>query len=193
MVSSNTYYFYIGKGIEAMLRLMRIRNLALIRELEIEFGKGLNLLTGETGSGKSILVDALGLLLGARSSQELIRSGCDTAVVEGVFEIGKCLSADKILAESGFEAEDNMLLIRREISSGGRNRIFVNNHLATLAVLKLIGDALADIHGQQEQKSLLDLSSHLEWLDYFGGNNALLESVRESYRELRDMARKLGW
>jgi DNA repair protein RecN (Recombination protein N) len=174
-----------------MLRLIRIRNLALIRELEIEFGRGLNLLTGETGSGKSILVDALGLLLGARSSQELIRSGCDTAVVEGFFEIGKCVSAAKILTESGFEAEDNVLLIRREISSTGRNRIFVNNHLATLAMLKLIGDALADIHGQQEQRSLLDLASHLEWLDYFGGNAALLEIVRDCYRKLRDIARKL--
>jgi len=170
---------------------MRIRNLALIRELEIEFGRGLNLLTGETGSGKSILVDALGLLLGARSSQELIRSGSDTALVEGFFELEKCPSVTRILAESGFEAEDNVLLVRREISSAGRNRIFVNNHLATLAVLKMIGDALADIHGQQEQRSLLDLSSHLEWLDYFGGNNALLEKVRDCYRKCRETARKL--
>lgn len=174
-----------------MLRLMRIRNMALIRELEIEFGRGLNLLTGETGSGKSILVDAFGLLLGARSSQELIRSGCDAAVIEGVFEIDKCISAARMLAESGFETEDNTLLIRREISSTGRNRIFINNHLATLTVLKSVGDALADIHGQQDQRSLLDLSSHLEWLDYFGGNSALLEKVRESYRQLRATARKL--
>ncbi len=174
-----------------MLRLMRIRNMALIRELEIEFGRGLNLLTGETGSGKSILVDALGLLLGARSSQEVIRSGCDAAVIEGVFEIDKRIPVNRILAESGFEAEDNVLLIRREISSAGRNRIFVNNHLATLAMLKSVGDALADIHGQQDQRSLLDLSSHLEWLDYFGGNSALLEKVRESYRKLRETTRKL--
>ena len=113
-----------------MLRLMRIRNLALIRELEIEFGPGLNLLTGETGSGKSILVDALGLVLGARSSQELIRSGCEAAVVEGFFEIEKCPYVGSILAELGFESGDKELLIRREISSTGRNRIFVNNHLA---------------------------------------------------------------
>jgi len=174
-----------------MLRLMRIRNLALIRELEIEFGRGLNLLTGETGSGKSILVDALGLLLGSRSSQEMIRSGCDLAVIEGVFEIAKCLPAARIIAESGFEAEDDVLLIRREISASGRNRIFVNSHLATLTVLKRIGDALADIHGQQEQRSLLDLSSHLEWLDYFGGNDELLEKVRAGYRKLLETARQL--
>ncbi len=174
-----------------MLRQLRIRNLALIRELEIEFGPGLNLLTGETGSGKSIVVDALGLLLGERSSQELIRSGCDAAVVEGFFEIEKSHAVGQILADSGFEAEDNSLLIRRELSSTGRNRIFVNNHLATLGVLKLIGGALANIHGQQEQRSLLDLSSHLRWLDFFGGNNALLENVRECYRKLRETARKL--
>jgi len=145
-----------------MLRLIRIRNFALIRELEIEFGQGLNLLTGETGSGKSILVDALGLLLGARSSQEMIRSGCNSAVVEGLFEIEKCPTVSRILADSGFDAEGDGLLIRREISSAGRNRIFINNSLATLSALKQIGDNLADIHGQQEQRSLLDLSTHRE-------------------------------
>jgi DNA repair protein RecN (Recombination protein N) len=174
-----------------MLRLLRIRNLALIRELEIEFGKGLNLLTGETGSGKSILVDALGLLLGARSSQEMIRSDCDTAVLEGLFEIEARKSVFQTLAESGFESEDPMLLIRREISSTGRNRVFINNHLATLSLLKSIGEMLADIHGQQEQRSLLDLSTHLEWLDYFGGNAASLQKVRESYKNLRITAQQL--
>jgi DNA repair protein RecN (Recombination protein N) len=174
-----------------MLRLLRIRNLALIKELEIEFGRGLNLLTGETGSGKSILVDALGLLLGARSAQEMIRSECDTAVLEGFFEIEKGSSAAQMLAESGFESGDNGLLIRRELSSTGRNRIFVNNHLATLSLLKSIGDRLADIHGQQDQRSLLDLSTHLEWLDYFGGNGPLRKQVRESCKKLRQTAQQL--
>ncbi len=174
-----------------MLRLIRIRNLALIRELEIEFARGLNLLTGETGSGKSILVDALGLLLGARSSQEMIRSDCDTAVIEGVFEVQGCKAASQVLNDSGFEAEDGTLLIRREISSSGRNRVFINGNLATLSQLKTIGERLADIHGQQDQRTLLDLSTHLEWLDYFGGNAALLKSVRESFRKLRETARQL--
>jgi DNA repair protein RecN (Recombination protein N) len=175
-----------------MLRLLRIRNLALIRELEIEFDTGLNLLTGETGSGKSILVDALGLLLGARSSQEMIRSECDTAVLEGMFEVDSCKSVLRLLAESGFELEDNSLLIRREISSSGRNRVFINNHLATVALLKEIGDRLADIHGQQDQRSLLDLSTHLEWLDDFGGNAALLHAVKDAYRKLRETVRQLA-
>lgn len=175
-----------------MLRLLRIRNLALIRELEIDFDRGLNLLTGETGSGKSILVDALGLLLGARSSQEMIRSDCDTAVLEGIFEIESCKSACTKLAESGFESEDGCLLIRREISASGRNRVFLNNHIASVALLKQIGEMLADIHGQQDQRSLLDLSTHLEWLDEFGSNTKLRKEVKDCYRSLREIVRQLA-
>lgn len=174
-----------------MLHLIRIRNFALIRELEIEFDEGLNLLTGETGSGKSILVDALGLLLGARSSQEMIRSDCDTAVLEGIFEIENCKSACQLLKEYGFETENGTLVIRREISFVGRNRVFINGYLATLSQLKTIGEKLVDIHGQQDQRTLLDLSTHLEWLDYFGGNDVLLKEVRESFKKLKDISRQL--
>ena len=174
-----------------MLRVLRIRNLALIRDLEIEFDRGLNLLTGETGSGKSILVDALGLLLGARSSQEMIRSDCDAATLEGLFEIELHGSVAELLVGAGFEGEDRSLLIRREISSSGRNRIFINGHLATLSLLKSIGDKLADIHGQQDQRSLLDLSTHREWLDYFGNNELLLKEVQENYRTLSATARQI--
>jgi DNA repair protein RecN (Recombination protein N) len=174
-----------------MLRVIRIRNLALIRDLEIEFSQGLNLLTGETGSGKSILVDALGLLLGGRSSQDLIRADCDSAVLEGLFEIEPDGSIYEALAASGLEGEDNTLLIRRELSSSGRNRIFVNNHIATLSILKSLGEKLADIHGQQDQRSLLDLTTHLEWLDHFGSNHALRQVVQECYGKLRETARQL--
>ena len=174
-----------------MLRLLRIRNFALIKELEIEFGNGLNLLTGETGSGKSILVDAFGVLLGARSSQEMIRSECDMAFVEGMFEIQSEKSVSRILTEAGFDDEENVLLIRREISSSGRGRVFINGHLGTLNLLKSIGENLADIHGQQDQKSLLDLPTHLQWLDYYGGNAQLLMEVRARYKTLRETARRL--
>lgn len=174
-----------------MLRLLRIRNLALIRELEIEFGRGLNLLTGETGSGKSILVDALGLLLGSRASQDMVRSDCDTAILEGIFQIEACKSATMLLADAGFEIEDGLLLIRREISISGRNRVFLNNNLATLSLLKSLGEKLADIHGQQEQRALLDLPTHLEWLDEFGGNGELLEEVRLAFRNLQETARQM--
>jgi DNA repair protein RecN (Recombination protein N) len=174
-----------------MLRFFRIRNFALIKELEIEFGPGLNLLTGETGSGKSILVDALGLLLGSRSSQDMIRSECESAEIEGIFEFEPGSAILQMLGESGFEAEDNSLLIRREISGSGRNRVFINNHLATLSLLKSAGERLADIHGQQDQKSLLDLPTHLQWLDHFGGNERMLAGVREGYAQLKETARQL--
>ena len=174
-----------------MLRLLRIRNLALIRELEIEFGRGLNILTGETGSGKSIVVDALGLVLGARASQELIRADCDSAVVEGLFEIGGCRPAAALLKDAGFETEDGVLLVRREISASGRGRIFVNNNLSSQSFLKSLGEKLADIHGQQDQQALLDLPAHLRRLDEFGGNGELCADVREKFRTLCETARFL--
>jgi DNA repair protein RecN (Recombination protein N) len=174
-----------------MLRLIRIRNLALIKDLQIEFGRGLNLLTGETGSGKSILVDALGLLLGKRSSQEMIRSECDSAVLEGLFEIENGGPISQVLVESGFESEDNSLLIRREMSSGGRNRVFINSHLANLSILKPLGERLADIHGQQDQRSLLDLQTHLQWLDYFGGNADQVNEIQARFRRIHAIAEQL--
>jgi len=175
-----------------MLRLLRIRDFALIKELEIEFGQGLNLLTGETGSGKSILVDAFGLLLGSRSSQEMIRMNSESAVIEGMFEIESDEPVFRVLSDAGFNNnEENILLIRREISLNGKNRIFINGHLATLNLLKTIGENLADIHGQQDQKSLLDLPTHLKWLDYFGDNAGLLQKVQERFKTLMATARLL--
>ena len=175
-----------------MLQLLRIRNFALIRELEIEFGAGLNLLTGETGSGKSILVDALGLLLGSRSSVDYVRSGCDAAVIEGIFDLRGRRKVRSLLREAGFDTPgEQRLRIRREISASGRNRIHVNQGLATLGFLKAMGGALADICGQQEQRSLLDLATHLAWLDDFGGNAELRREAGALYRRLRDAAREL--
>ena len=174
-----------------MLRFLRIRDFALIRDLEIEFAPGLNVMTGETGSGKSIIVDSLGLILGKRSSQEMIRSNCDTAQLEGLFSLGSNANTAKLLAESGIEYSDDSLLIRREISAGGRGRVFINDKLATLSLLKSTGDSLADIHGQHDQKSLYDLSSHLEWLDRFGKNAEMVAEVRAYFRQLREIALKL--
>ncbi|HYK88525.1 MAG TPA: DNA repair protein RecN [Acidobacteriota bacterium] len=174
-----------------MIRFLRIRDFALIREVEIEFGGGLNLLTGETGSGKSILVDALGLLVGGRASSEMVRSNSDQAVLEGVFELEGDTALCGLLRDSGIEPEEDTLLIRREISSGGRGRVFINNTLATLALLKTVGERLADIHGQHDQKSLLDLSSHLEWLDRFGANSDAVSIAREHYGRMRELADRL--
>ncbi len=174
-----------------MIRFLRIRDFALIRELEIEFPQGLSLLTGETGSGKSILVDALGLLLGARSSQEMVRANCDMAVVEGVFALDGEGGMGRLLQESGIETEDDAVLIRREISANGKGRVFVNNNLATLTLLRSLGEWIADIHGQHDRQDLLTLATHMSWLDRFGGHGEQLRAVREHHKRLRDTSDRL--
>jgi DNA repair protein RecN (Recombination protein N) len=173
-----------------MLRFLRIRDFALIRNLEIEFCEGLTVLTGETGSGKSIIVDAFGLLVGGRASQDMVRTNSETAVLEGVFT-AENPAVNELMAAAGIEAEEESLLIRREISAGGRGRVFINNSLATLSLLKAIGNSLADIHGQQEHQALLDLSSHLKWLDRFGGNESVVFKLREKHREMRGISDRL--
>jgi DNA repair protein RecN (Recombination protein N) len=118
----------------------------------------------------------------------MIRSDCDSAIVEGVFEIEPENPVRKILAEPGFETDEGALIIRREIAASGRNRIFINNRLATLSLLKSFGDELADIHGQQDQRSLLDLTTHLEWLDHFGKNGELLKDVQGIFAKMKAIA-----
>ena len=174
-----------------MLRFMRIRDFALIRELEVEFGRGLNLLSGETGSGKSILVDALGLLLGARASTEMVRTGSDQAIIEGVFALESAGYLLGILNDAGIAPEDELLLIRREIFSNGRNRVFINNTLVTLTLLKTVGDSLADIHGQNDHQALLHVNAQLEFLDSYGNHGNLAQEVEDCYGRLQEMARRL--
>jgi DNA repair protein RecN (Recombination protein N) len=173
-----------------MLRFLRIRDFALIRNLEIEFGEGLTVLTGETGSGKSILVDAFGLLVGARSSQDMVRANSEAAVLEAVFSIDND-EVTRHLAAAGIEMEEGSILVRREIASSGRGRVFINSNLAPLSLLKSIGGTLADIHGQQDHQALLDLSSHMEWLDQFGDNKAAAGELRAQYLRIRQIAQQL--
>lgn len=155
-----------------MLSLLRIKNIALIDELGVEFGPGLNLLTGETGSGKSIIVDSLNALTGERVTSDLVKEGSESAKIEGLFTLPITKPLFKILDESGIEIDSGGevdLIVRRELSVSGRNRIFINNQLITAAVLKRIGPFLVDIHGQGEQSSLFDPASHMEMLDAFAG------------------------
>ncbi len=173
-----------------MLRFLRIRDFALIRNLEMEFEDGLTVLTGETGSGKSIIVDAFGLLVGARSSQDMVRTNCEAAILEGMFSVDKSFVHEQ-LAAAGINADDDSILIRREISTSGRGRVFINNSLATLSLLKSIGGLLADIHGQQDHQALLDLSSHLIWLDRFGGNEAAVNKLRGLHAQMRATSQRL--
>jgi DNA repair protein RecN (Recombination protein N) len=178
-----------------MLNLLKIRNIALIDALEIEFGSGLNLLTGETGSGKSIIVDSLGALAGERVSGDLIKEGAGSAQIEGLFSIERDTATELLLDEAGIETDDGgpvELIVRREISLAGRNRIFVNNQLVTAAFLKRLGTRLVDIHGQGEQTSLFDPATHLELLDEYAKNGTLRDKVAAAYSEWSGATRALA-
>src|SRR5580693_5146243 len=148
-----------------MLHDLVIEDYAVVDRLRVRFHTGLHLLTGETGSGKSIVVDALGLLLGGRASADMIRSGKERARVSGVFEI--CQSGRKILEQAGFDAEDCELLLDREIQSNGKSRVYVNNRPASVALLKELASHLGDIHGQHDQQILFEAGAQLSMLDAF--------------------------
>lgn len=167
-----------------------IENYAVIERLRVRFHRGLNLLTGETGSGKSIVVDAFGLLLGGRASPEMIRTGADRARVSGIFEAPPA-AVCALLQEAGMEPEEEELLIEREILAGGKSRAFVCNRPVTAALLRQIGQHLGDIHGQHEQQRLYDPGAQLEILDVFAGAGPLLDEVRELHRRWRACRQEL--
>jgi len=151
-----------------MLKLLRINNIALIPALEIEFEPGLTLLTGETGAGKSILIDALGLLLGDRASPELIRSGEERASVEAVVEIE---GAAALLEERGLPADGDEVVLRRELQAGGKGRATVNGALVPVTLLRDLAPRVAVVHGQHEPQGLVDPQTHLDLLDHFAGTD----------------------
>ncbi|CAN5504045.1 DNA repair protein RecN [soil metagenome] len=177
-----------------MLSLLKIKNIALIDELQLEFARGLNLLTGETGSGKSIIVDSLGALTGERVSSDLIKEGTNNAQIEGLFNIISNENLQAIFESSGIEIDNEReidLIVRRELATNGRNRIFVNNQLVTQAFLKKIGAFLVDIHGQGEQATLFNPATHLEMLDEYANLKTLRENVAEKYKELAQIAKEI--
>ena len=175
-----------------MLTLLKIKNIALIESLEVEFGHGLNLLTGETGSGKSIIVDSLGALTGERVSADLIKEGEQAATIEGLFSFARPDELQNIFEESGVEIDDSELIVRRELSTSGRNRVFVNNQLVTQAFLKRIGSFLVDIHGQGDQASLFDPATHLEMLDAFAGVDDERTRTAQTYRQMAATRKELA-
>src|SRR5204862_3444607 len=152
-----------------MLRFLRVTHLAVIDSVEVECDRGLNILTGETGAGKSILVEAVGLLLGGRASGDLVRTGEESAAVEAIFESG-----------------DEELLVRREITAQGRSRAFINGELATAGALKDLSARLLELHGQHEHHTLLDPSTHLSVLDVYGGHDQLLGHVASAFETLQN-------
>lgn len=177
-----------------MLSLLKIKNIALIDEISLEFSHGLNLLTGETGSGKSIIVDSLSALTGERVSSDLIKEGESAAQIEGLFSLRANADLHEIFYESGIELEDSEeidLIVRRELSSVGKNRIFVNNQLVTQAFLRKIGAFLVDIHGQGEQATLFNSSTHLEMLDEYAGLENLCGQIAEKYKKMAQIKREI--
>lgn len=178
-----------------MLALLNINNFALIKELRVEFDRGLNLLTGETGSGKSIIVDALGVLVGGRFSSEMVKSGETHASIEGLFAVGAHEQLEAALLNAGVDAaaEDGSveLVIRRELNATGRGKIFINNRLATLTLLRELRPFLVDIHGQGEQQTLFDADTHLEILDAYAGLAAPREETAALYRRWSELNARL--
>lgn len=175
-----------------MLKSLNISNLAVVTKLEVEFGNGLNLLTGETGSGKSIIVDALGMLLGGRASAEMIRSGEQKAYVEGVFQVIKHQELFRTVETAGLEIDSKELVIRREIAANGRSRVFVNDELTTVAFLRELRPFLVDIHGQNDQQTLLYAESHLDLLDLFAGLEKDCEEIRTKYQSWQKLEKELA-
>jgi len=167
-----------------MIKYLRIQNLSIIRNVSLEFLPGLTAITGETGAGKSLLVDSLGLLLGDRADPERVRSGATSASVEAVFHLPRRGAVPGILEERGFEPEEGELILRREILSGGRSRAFIAGRLVTLSDLRGVGEALMDLHGQHDQQSLLRRAEHLPILDCYCGNDGLLSGMRSTARDL---------
>lgn len=173
-----------------MLTCLRVRNFAIIEELEVDLDAGLNIVTGETGAGKSILVDALQLVLGARGRPEVVRTDADTAEVEALFDLKDDLSTLNTLREQGLEV-DGELVVRRVVSAAGRTRAYINGRLATLGQLREVTKGLADISSQHEFHSLTDARHHLTYLDAFAGHESLVEEVGAAHAALVGAATRL--
>ncbi len=175
-----------------MLRELRVKNLAVIESLTVPFGSGFNVLTGETGAGKSILIDALTLLLGERAQPaETIRTGAESATIEAVFDAPRKSPVATLLQEHGIALEDGVLVVRRELVRGARGRVFLNDANATLALLERLGEALVEVHGQHEHQALLRPARHLDLLDAFAGLGILRERLRQRHDEWKSVSAEL--
>jgi len=183
-----------------MLRELTIRNLAVLEEAKVAFAAGLNVLTGETGAGKSIVIDALLLVRGARVQADLIRTGAETASVEAVFEVPPTGPVAAVLDEAGHAPADGQLVIKRELSRSGRHRVFVNDSAATAGLLERLGDVLVEIHGQHEHQRLMEPARQLDLLDRFadceearlrlGEGWRRWDTARSELARIRDEARE---
>ena len=164
-----------------MLRTLSIRNILLIERLDLTFNSGLGVLTGETGSGKSILLDALSLAIGARADSELIRQGTDQSIITAEFEVPDTSKLNIILSQHGIRVENNFSL-RRVVSLDGRSRAFIDDQAVSVALLRQIGGLLVEVHGQSEAHGLLDSSTHRNLVDAYGNYATLLETVSTAFK-----------
>ncbi len=174
-----------------MLVELSVENYAVIESVRIRFHAGLNLLTGETGSGKSIVVDALGLLLGGRASAEMVRAGAARARISGIFEVTPSAALNAILEGAGIELEDGEILVEREIQPNGKSRAFAGNRPATAALLKDLAPHLADIHGQHDQQQLFSSEIQCQMLDAYAKAEPLLAKVADSYTRWKQVTADL--
>ena len=174
-----------------MLKTLDIENIAVIEKAQIEFSAGFNVLTGETGAGKSIVVDSINAILGERTSRELVRNGADFAFVSALFtDINKTVK-DK-LSELGYIPEDdNSLLLTRRISSDGKSACKINGRPATVSVLREVGDTLVNIHGQHDSQSLLNPDCHYKFIDMLSGGSELIENYKSAFSEFIHIRRRL--
>ena len=174
-----------------MLTELRIRNFAIIEQVTLPLAEGFNVLSGETGAGKSIIVGALGLLLGERASADLIRSGAEKATVEGVFDVTDVKGIVELADERGIEVEDDTLVLKREIAASGRGRAWINGANVTATVLAEIGRQLVNLHGQHDAQTLLDGESQRRILDAFGEAEPQAAMVHSTYAELSGVRREI--
>ncbi len=177
-----------------MLQEMKIKNFALIKEISIRFAHGLNILTGETGAGKSIIIDALSAILGEKMTVNFIRSGEDRSVIEGTFLLEPDTQAERLLDEMGIEVEGRIVVIRRELGRDGKGRSFINGVRLPTSKLKDVGNLLVDIHGQNEHQAILRVQNHLDILDLYGQNEGLMqqrEKIKALYKKYTDLSQIL--
>lgn len=175
-----------------MLLELKIKNFVIIDELTINFSRGLNILTGETGAGKSILIDALSAVMGERMTTDMIRSGFEKSIIEGAFDIANIPRIKEIMDESGIEEDGGSLILRRELYSNGRGRSFANATQIPVSKLREISEYLVDIHGQNEHQNIVKIAKHRELLDSFAGHGEDVRLIRDLHRRLSDIRESLA-
>ncbi|MFQ5602033.1 MAG: DNA repair protein RecN [bacterium] len=175
-----------------MLKSLTIKNYALLADVEIHFGEGLNILTGETGAGKSILIGALATILGDRVDTTVLREGCSKAVIEGLFALQDNGGLSDYLKAQDLATDDQVLILRREIYDNGRSRAFVNDSPVQLSILQAVGDFLVDLHGQHEHQSLLKTPNHLRFIDSLGDYQADLDAVSVQFHQIQKFKKHLS-